>query len=97
MRWLDRLLTPAGSIRRYSSLSGDWMTCAIGEARLDYPDVVVYSKNIIGDPINPIDPELRYLGNIFHNQVAAGHRNKALQTYDRIQARVRVLLRKRKA
>lgn len=89
MRWIQRLLDRNTRLQEYRGLSGSWETCAVGEAHQDFPNVVLLE---LGDvPSAPIDPELYKLGTRFDEQVARGHRNLALKTYDAIQRRVRVL------
>jgi hypothetical protein len=99
MRWIEMLTRRGGSVRQYRELSGSWDSCAVGEAREDFPAVVVGTPMIFNPEqmySTPRDRELRRLGCMFHEEITQGHRNKALKVYDKIQARVRQLLQEAK-
>lgn len=94
MRWIERLTKKGGSVRQYRVLSEYWNTCAVGEARANFPLVVVGRKMMFsqGQTQSPKDSFLFQLGNKFNKEIIRGNRNKALKVYDEIQARVRELL-----
>lgn len=89
MRWIERLLDKSTPIKSYQALSGDWVTCAVGEAQRDFPAVVVKLDDCSH---TPHDERLYQLGTAFDAAVAANQRRKALKIYDQIQARVRALI-----
>jgi hypothetical protein len=94
MRWIERLMKRGGSVRQYSELSENWETCLIGEVRKDFPTVVVGRKLLFSEETTaaPKDFELHELGTRFNEEIYRGHRNRALQTYDKVQKRVRQLM-----
>jgi hypothetical protein len=95
MRWIERLTKRGGSVRQYQELSGSWDTCAVGEARQDFPAVVVGQPMMFhpGERYStPQDRVLYRLGAKFHEEIVQGHRNRALKVYNQIQRRVIQLL-----
>jgi len=73
-----------------SLMRKEHMALAVAEVRKDFPSVVLVQ---FGGSGTPADPMLFRLGSDFHDEVYMGRRNRALKIYDKIQRRVRQLLR----
>lgn len=100
-RWIARILDRSVPLcdARYDAQG--WDTCAVGEVVNDFPDVVLLdlreNEYRSRRAIPPADKTLDHLGKRFSVVVAQGDRKAALKIYDRIQTRVRTLMRKKRA
>lgn len=98
MRWLERLLDRSTPVRAHRMEAQGWDTCAVGEVVKDFPSVVLVNlEKSAPRTREPKDKYLERLGVRFAKDISVNDRTGALKTYDRIQARVRTLIRKAKA
>lgn len=95
-RWLQRLTDYSTPVKEHHRDAVGWDTCAVGEVHADFPAVVLMEirpgGTVRSNP--PQDKYLDRLGKQFPVALMANDRKRALAIYDRIQARVRTLLRK---
>lgn len=96
-RWLARILDRSVPLEKYRHEAGGWDMCAVGEVVKDFPTVVLLDPDqmhMSSRARQPLDRHIRHLGMRFAVAVNADDRKMALAIYDRIQTRVRTLLRK---
>lgn len=95
-RWLQRLTDYSRPVSDHHKDAVGWDTCAVGEVHADFPDVVL--MNIAAGQTRrrqpPVDQRLDRLGKQFPVALMKNDRKLALAIYDKIQARVRTLVRK---
>ena len=85
--WRERLVE-GGDIKQYRTLARSWLTCAVGEQRALYPEIVAYLENAVDTVPGPEDLELLEAGSNFYMAIESGDVTEATSLLDRIEARV---------
>lgn len=86
--WREYLLKlPDDYTRCQAWLSAEWNTCAVGEQREKYPELIHAIPS--EDKRNrPQDDVLFQLGHDFHSAILKGDKHRALEVIDQIEDRV---------